>query len=54
MKDKDHSQNNLLARMGMRKYAQLIPANVRPASAITAQNTIISSPSFFFAFFNAK
>jgi hypothetical protein len=40
--------------MGMRKYAQLIPAKVRPARAITAQNAIINSPSFFFAFFTAK
>jgi hypothetical protein len=38
----------------MIKYAQLIPANVRPASATNAQNAIVSSPSFFLALFIAR
>jgi len=54
MKGKQENQNNLLARIGIIKYAQLMPAKVRPASATNAQNAIISSPSFFLALCIAK
>jgi len=40
--------------MGMRKYAQHMPAKTSPASAPKDQSAILSSPSGVFAFLTAK
>ena len=40
--------------MGMRKYAQHMPAKTSPASAPKDQSAILSSPSGLFAFLTAK
>ena len=47
-------QKYLLMRIGMRKYAQLIPEKTIPASPTKAQAIIFPSPSLFLAYLRAS
>lgn len=47
-------RNKLLIKIGIRKYAQHIPAKTNPARATKDQSAILISPSFILAFLTAK